>query len=195
MFSENTPQYVLIVSSTEKGAELISTLLDLKLGGSVTVAKSGGEARRLLVSGNYGLVIINAPLSDEFGHELACRAAEDATSGVILMVKNEMFDEICHRVGAYGVLTVAKPVSRQFFYQAVKLLEAVQAKWMKLEKENRKLEGKLEELRVVSRAKCLLVEYLHIGEREAHRYIEKQAMDLRVTKKVIAEDILKTYDY
>ncbi len=99
------------------------------------------------------------------------------------MVKNEMFDEICHRVGAYGVLTVAKPVSRQFFYQAVKLLEAVQAKWMKLEKENRKLEGKLEELRVVSRAKCLLVEYLHIGEREAHRYIEKQAMDLRVTKK------------
>ena len=56
-------------------------------------------------------------------------------------------------------------------------------------------EGKLEELRVVSRAKCLLVEYLHIGEREAHRYIEKQAMDLRVTKKVIAEDILKTYDY
>lgn len=33
MFSENTPQYVLIVSSTEKGAELISTLLDLKLGG------------------------------------------------------------------------------------------------------------------------------------------------------------------
>ncbi len=68
MFSENTPQYVLIVSSTEKGAEPISTL-DLKLGGSVTVAKSGGEARRLLVFGNYGLIIINAPLSDEFGHE------------------------------------------------------------------------------------------------------------------------------
>ena len=33
-----------------------------------------------------------------------------------------------------------------------------------------------------------------MSESQAHRYIEKQAMDLRVTKKEIAENILKTYE-
>jgi len=33
-----------------------------------------------------------------------------------------------------------------------------------------------------------------MSEKEAHKYIEKQAMDLRVTKRTIAEGILKTYE-
>lgn len=195
MLCKKPPQHVLIVSSTEKGASFISELLNPKLYESVAVAKSGGEARRLLISESYELIVINAPLSDEFGHELALRITDDANSGVILMVKNEIFDEIYHRVGDYGVLTVAKPVSRHLFYQSIKLLEAVQVKWQKLEKENRKLQVKLEEVRVVARAKCILVEYLNMSESGAHRYIEKQAMDLRTTKKAVAENILKTYDH
>ena len=98
-------------------------------------------------------------------------------------------------MGDDGVLTVAKPVSRHLFYQAVKLLEAVQVRWRKLEKENRKLQVKLEEIRIVARAKCILMEYLNMSEGDAHRYIEKQAMDLRTTKKTVAENVLKTYDH
>jgi len=33
-----------------------------------------------------------------------------------------------------------------------------------------------------------------MSEAEAHRFIEKQAMDLRVTKREIASRILKTYE-
>ncbi|MBC8532849.1 ANTAR domain-containing response regulator [Yeguia hominis] len=195
MLCEKPPQHVLIVSSAEKGAAYISELLNPRAYDAVAVAKSGTEARRMLISETYELVVINAPLSDEFGHELAIRVAEDGASGVILIVKNELFDEICHRVGDDGVLTVAKPVSRHLFYQAVKLLEAVQARWRKLEKENRKLQVKLEEIRIVARAKCILMEYLNMSEGDAHRYIEKQAMDLRTTKKTVAENVLKTYDH
>ena len=46
----------------------------------------------------------------------------------------------------------------------------------------------------MDRAKCVLIQYLNMTETQAHRYIEKQAMDLRTTRRQIAEGILKTYE-
>ena len=51
----------------------------------------------------------------------------------------------------------------------------------------------MEDIRVVNKAKWFLIEQLKMTEQEAHRYIEKQAMDRCVTKRVIAENILPTY--
>ena len=46
---------------------------------------------------------------------------------------------------------------------------------------------------MVNRAKWILISELKMSEPDAHRYIEKQAMDCCVTKQTIAEDIIKTY--
>ena len=62
-----------------------------------------------------------------------------------------------------------------------------------MEKKNASVEEKIEEIRIVNRAKCLLIEQLKMTESEAHRYIEKQAMDRCVTRRVIAENIILTY--
>ena len=62
-----------------------------------------------------------------------------------------------------------------------------------LEKKNATIEEKMEEIRLVNRAKWLLIGELNMTEQEAHRYIEKQAMDRCVTKRAIAEQILSTY--
>jgi response regulator NasT len=35
---------------------------------------------------------------------------------------------------------------------------------------------------------------MKMSEKEAHRYIEKEAMDMRMPKRAIAEGILKTYE-
>ena len=45
----------------------------------------------------------------------------------------------------------------------------------------------------VNRAKWLLISSLGMSEPEAHRYIEKQAMDRCVPKGVIADEIIRTY--
>ena len=63
-----------------------------------------------------------------------------------------------------------------------------------LKKENDKLHDRIKEIRLVDRAKCILIEYLKMTEPEAHKYIERQAMDLRITKLAVAERILKTYE-
>ena len=51
----------------------------------------------------------------------------------------------------------------------------------------------MEEIRIVNRAKWLLISEIKMDEPNAHRYIEKQAMDRCVSKRVIAEEIIQTY--
>ena len=58
----------------------------------------------------------------------------------------------------------------------------------------RKVYLSLEELQLISRAKAVLIEYLKLTEPQAHRYIEKQAMDLGLTRRQVALNILKTYE-
>ncbi len=56
------------------------------------------------------------------------------------------------------------------------------------------MEQRIEDIRIVNRAKCLLIQYTRLTEEEAHRFIEKQAMDRRLTKREIAEEILRQHD-
>ena len=158
----------------------------------VEAASSGGEARRLLLAGDWDLLLIAAPLPDEFGHDLATDAAEQGLP-VLLSVKAELWEEASARVGPAGVVALGRPFSRAVFAQAVGMLRAAQAQVGKLREENKKLRQKLEELRAVSRAKCLLVEYLRLDEESAHKYIERAAMEERKTRRAVAEEIIAEY--
>ena len=158
----------------------------------VETASNGGEARRLLLAGDWDLLLIAAPLPDEFGHDLATDAAEQGLP-VLLSVKAELWEEASARVGPAGVVALGRPFSRAVFAQAVGMLRAAQAQVGKLREENKKLRQKLEELRAVSRAKCLLVEYLRLDEESAHKYIERAAMEERKTRRAVAEEILREY--
>lgn len=184
---------ILIVSSTENGRHFLEELLRSHAYSKVLTASSGSAARRLIIEGQYDLVLINTPLCDEFGHELAVWVAEQTSAGVMMLVKTELADEISYQVEDDGVFVVSKPVSRQLFFQSLKLLEATCSRLQQLKKENRRLRQKIEEMRVVNRAKCALVQFLGFSEAQAHRYIEKQAMDMRITKQEVAEDVLRTY--
>jgi len=184
---------VLVVSSSEQGANFVRKLLDPGRYESVTVLKNAGEARRRLISSSFDVIIINTPLSDEFGHELAMSAA-DNSAGTVLIVKNQLFDEISHKMERFGVMTLSKPLTASLFQQTLSLIHATQERLKRIEKENVNLRTKIDEIRIINRAKCVLIEYLKMSESEAHRYIEKQAMDMRSTKYRIAEKILKTYE-
>lgn len=183
---------VLLASSSEKGKAQWEKLLGEGGFRDLGFAASGGEARRLLLSGDWDILVVSAPLSDEFGHQLVMDAAEEGC-GALLVVKSELWEEVSARVTSSGVLTLGKPFSRGIFAQALGLLQASQAKAERYRAENEKLRAKLEELRVISRAKCLLVEYLHLNEEQAHKYIERQAMEERRTRRAIAEEILREY--
>jgi len=184
----------LIVTSSEKGIAFFTEMLAMASVTDIATLRTGSEARRLLMDRDFDLVIINAPLRDESGENLAKYVAGRGISQVILVVKSEHFEAVSAQTEEYGVLTVAKPINRAIFWTALKLAKAAHAKLKQLRTENTMLEQKLEDIRIIDRAKCILISYLGMSEKEAHRYIEKRAMDMRITKKAVAEGILRTYE-
>lgn len=184
----------LIISSSDKGTALFTEMLSAASIGQITVLETCAEARRLLVERDFDLVIINAPLRDESGESLARYIAAKAISQVILAVKSEFFEELSTVTGEDGVLTVAKPINRTLFWAALKFAKSAGARLKRMQTENGRLKQKIEDIRIVDRAKCILISYLGMSEQAAHRYIEKQSMDMRTTKRAVAEGILKIYE-
>ena len=78
---------------------------------------------------------------------------------------------------------------------SIRCAAAMKNKMDDLRSENKMLRDMVNEMKLVNRAKCVLIEYLKISEKEAHRQIQKRAMDQRVTLTEVAADILKTYEY
>lgn len=185
---------ILIVSSSKKGTSFFTEMLSQNSYGEIVNVTNGGEARRILVERDFDLCIINAPLIDEFGDGIANEVVASGIGQAILVVRSELYDEISDKVEEVGVITIAKPMNRTIFWSALKLANATYNKMSRLKRENNKLLQKIEDIRMIDRAKCILIQYLNMTESEAHRYIEKQAMDMRSTKKIIAEGILKTYE-
>jgi AmiR/NasT family two-component response regulator len=185
-------EQILIVSSAEKIAASLSGLIGRD--SKITAVSNGGEARRLLSSCEFDIVIVNAPLSDEFGHDLAVWISEISFSGILMLAKAEQADMIWDRVCDHGISVLGKPLSRKLFLGTLRTIRAYRSRLMKLQKKNKLLVTQLDTFKIVSRAKLLLMEQMKMSENQAHSYIEKQAMDLRVPKREIAEGILKTYE-
>lgn len=184
---------VLVAGASEKLGESIAALLPKNEYETPVFASSVGEIRRLALDSTMDLVILNAPLKDEFGTRLALDLA-DYNIGVLLMVQSDVYDQVCYKVEDYGVLTLSKPISRQSFYSAIKLLTAVRAKILRMEKKNQALQEKMLDIRTINRAKWLLITHLQMTEDEAHYHIEKKAMNSRLSRREVAEEIIRTYD-
>ena len=97
-------------------------------------------------------------------------------------------------MGREGVLVLAKPFGRAMFSQTLRLGLAARRRMLGLRDENVQLQKKIEEIRLVDRAKCVLIQVLSMTEPQAHRYLEKEAMDRRVTRREVAEQVLRTYE-
>lgn len=184
----------LIISGSEQALSLLSDLMKSFNGSQTVSASSGNEARRLINRTDFDMVIISTPLPDEFGNELAATIAEKTSAGVMLICKADIAEEISEKVEVYGVCVLAKPLNKTLFFHSLKLLQATRARMLSVMKEYSKLQTKIEESRLINRAKCILIQYLKLTEPQAHRYIEKQAMDQRISKLEVAKNILKTYE-
>ncbi len=152
---------------------------------------SGSEARRLMDGRALEVVVINTPLPDEFGHELGVDAVGKTDAGVILLAKNGTAEQIADKLQEYGVLVLGKPFSALQFRQAVQMAASTCRRLALLRAENQKLVDKIAQLRLVDRAKCYLIEKQGLTELEAHRRIEKTAMDTRRSRGAVAQEILE----
>lgn len=185
---------VLIVSENEKFRTSLMPVLPENTFSPVDSTTSMSSARKILIERKYDLMIINTPLLDDFGTKLAIDASNEKNIATLILVKRDSYAETYSKVVKYGVFTLAKPTSPQTFAQALDWLCAMREKLRRYEKTISSVEDKMQEIRLVNRAKWILIKDLKMSEEDAHRFIEKQAMDKCITKMEIAKNIIKQYE-
>lgn len=182
---------VLSVAAAEKFHTSLRELLPNGRYDPVHAVYDASEARRRMLETTYDVILISAPLPDEFGARLAQHAAEHTGAGVLMMVKSEYYSDVSEQLTPCGVLTLQKPTSPQMMLQCMELLCATRERLRRMEQKSASIEDKMAEIRLVNRAKWALIEKRGLTEQEAHRFVEKAAMDRCVPKRVIAEEILR----
>lgn len=183
---------ILIAGKTEEICDSIAQLpLELDCD-NISTFTSGAIIRGVDIS-KFDSVIISTPLSDEFGLDLVADISKDAKNGIVVLAKREIADEVQKKIRFTGAFVLPRPFNKALLIQTIKLTEIAHIGMAKLEEENRQLTQQLSDMKIVNRAKSMLMQYLNLTEDQAHRHIQKQAMDLRKTQRAVAEDILKTY--
>lgn len=185
---------ILVVSSSEQGSNLLAQLLEQQGFLQPHIVQTGQQARFCLETSSFDLVIINTPLTDEFGHDLLKLTARYPLCNVIMLIKQQQIDAVGGQVAGQPVLFIAKPLKRCILQQSLTFIRQKQELIFRQQQECHRMEAKIQEINILNRAKLVLVQVLNMTEAQAHRYIEKQAMDMRITKREVAEGVLKTYE-
>ena len=184
---------VLVAGANDKTFALLQTLLPGSSYDPPLRAGSAGEAKRMALDYAVDIAILNAPMRDEFGTQLALNLARDNV-GVLLLVPGESFDGVRDQVEEEGVMALAKPLTRHTREMGLHMITALRGKLLQMDRRNRALQEKMTDIRTINRAKWLLIEQLRMTESEAHYYIERQAMDTRLSRREVAENIIRSYD-
>lgn len=184
---------VLIVSASKGFNDALSALLPITKYSPTYIVSNISAAKRALAERAFDFVLINSPLPDDVGTRFAIDTSAHKETVVLFMVRAELYDEMYDKVAEHGVFVLSKPTSKPIITTALGWLSSARERIRVQETKTHSLEDKMAEIKIVNRAKLLLISQLQMDESQAHRYIEKQAMDRCVTRRIVAEEIIKTY--
>jgi AmiR/NasT family two-component response regulator len=183
----------LLVSSSEAQTQRISALLTRA---HIVPFDHAGSARQALEqfdAGGIDGVLIAEPIAGSSGRELALQLKKRHCMAVLLAAP-EHADTDAALLEQSGVLVLPNDAPESLIVQTIRLLTAVRIQLEQMQHKTEKLEAKVADIRIINRAKLLLVQHLQMTETEAHKYIEKQAMDTSMRRRTIAENIIRTYE-
>ena len=199
MKGRNKTCYVLVAAGKEESIQLLRQILRGVSGaGQLRVLQAATlEQIRRGVSGAgaqspVDLLIAVMPLSDGTGVEGIIDVAQRHPQLMaILLVRQEAYEQVSYQCRNQQVFVIAMPFKRQVLAEAASFMLRIRTVMDDKDKELARLRKNLSEIRVITRAKLYLIQTRGMTEEEAHYYLEKEAMDRSLTKKEVAEEILR----
>ena len=184
---------ILIVSDSEQFDAAVKKALPSGYGSAsvVDIRRSEASARRGTLDKFYDIVMINMPLPDGMGIDLAMDLSEGAGTSVCLVTPQEIYDQVLDHVTDYGILVLSKSFPKERMSHALQFLIAIRNRMSALEAKAESAREKTEELRIIDKAKFMLMEKRRMTEDEAHRYIGRLAMNGGLSRKKAAEQLLE----
>ena len=189
VFSDKTYS-VLLVSASAPFNRSVLPLLPASRYYPVTQVADLRAARDCAPS---DLVIVNAPLPGADSLAYCAKLTEETDSAVLLLLPQAQLESVEDAALSSGIMTLGKPLSSSLLTQALKALCSMRERLRSREQKQQTVEQTIEEIKLINRAKWLLITCLNMTEDEAHRYIGKLAMQQKRQKRDIAESIIRTY--
>lgn len=152
------------------------------------------EAHRELLEQSFDMVIFEKKFVDENTIDSAIEIANNSETGVLIFTEINYYEELTERLKKYGILVLPSSSVLQLVDITFNLMSATRERIRKMQKKTATLEEKMNEIRLVNRAKWILINHLNMTEETAHKFIEKQSMDRCRPKLEIAEEIIRTYN-
>ena len=184
---------VLIVSASGKIQNALRSLLPESAYSPIVTVASVGAAERARNNQDFDFVFVNSPLPDDAGIRFAIDCCRAGGTVVLLFAAAALYDSIQSRVEKHGVFVLPRPVPRDAILRGLNWMTAARERLRSYEKKVQPVEEKMEEIRLVNRAKWLLISELKMSEPDAHHYITRQAMDRCCSKRAVAEEIIRLY--
>ncbi len=184
---------VLVVSSNSKFNSALLELLPESDHYPVNKVGDINAAKRALTERDFDFIVVNSPLPDDTGLRFSIDAASSANTVVLFLAGIDLYDDVHEKAARHGVFMLQKPTSKAYLSTALDWMASARERLRKTEKKALTIEEKMNEIRLVNRAKWLLISEVKMDEPASHRYIEKQAMDRCISKREVAEEIIKTY--
>ena len=187
---KGSPVSLLLAGEPGELLEKLRSLLQQASFPAAAVA-SGKEAETLLAKKTWAVLLLLPPFTAE--QALSLRREAPGTA-VLLLLSPEAYGAHAPALAEEGVLVLPADAENPLLYQGLLLLKGLSLRLRALQSRAETLEEKMTEIRLVNRAKLLLVEKLRMSEADAHRYIEKTAMDRSLKKRDVALSVIRTYE-
>ena len=141
-------------------------------------AENEGEARKKILDFALSLVIIDVPLSSGSAMDLAAFSSAEGLD-TILLSPDGMCSHLASEMARYGVYVAAR--SGGELSVVLRTILVSREKVRKAEEKTRKVLERLKNEKLLCEAKCLLAGKRAMSEADAHSYIERKAMDCRIS--------------
>ena len=181
---------ILVIAAKPRIQSSVRSALTAKYG-RVLTAETVQEARRAVEREKIALMVIFSPLKDEEEIPRLFDMAERRGIAAGYIVGREIYGETAYRLEGRNVFVVAYPLQMDQVLQLVSFLHQVQKRFWLVLSEQERLQRQVQDIQIVCRVKCLLLEKREMTEEEAHHFIEQEAMNTGLSKREAALKILK----
>lgn len=179
---------ILIGAGTEKACETFREMLDSNVY-EITTATTVSAIRALDIR-MFSVLFFSLPLADENGIKLIDELASDSSPPVCVLVRPDIPDNALEHLVKDNCYILKRPVSRSNITLAAELLSSFYGRSADMRARISELERKNNEMKLMSRAKLLLIEKRGMTENEAHRHILRRAMDLQMSIDEVCRGII-----
>jgi response regulator NasT len=136
------------------------------------------------------LVVLDVKMPRLDGIAAAQRIASQRIAPVVILTAFSQRDLVERARDAGAMAYLVKPFTKRDLVPAVEMAMSRFAELQQLEAEVLDLTDRLETRKLVDRAKGVLQEQLTLSEPDAFRWIQKTAMDLRLSMRQVAEGVI-----